>query len=193
LAEEWYPGDPHRAMQARVALKDEINRTLQTDRMSGRKTPQPASQRAPLPVKPSGRSLAEKYVLRAALSEFRWAEYVAEAARAEYFSDGELKGLALRLLGNNPAEAGLTPEQRAESVRMDPAAAELVSELLLEDSPVTDDGLERCLQELEREYKQDRKRELQRAIGAGEIGPGDAGWEEYLQLLAELGGRRRED
>jgi DNA primase len=193
LAEEWYPGDPHRAMQARVALKDEINRHLLADRMNGRKAPQPAPVRPAAPLKASGRSLAERYVLRAALTEYRWAEYVAGAARLEYFSEGELKGIALRLLGNNPAEEGWSPEQRAESVRLDPTAAELVSALLLDDSPLTDEGLERCLQELDREYKQDRKGELQRAIKAGEIGPGDPDWDEYLQLLAELGGKRRED
>ncbi|MCC2671455.1 MAG: hypothetical protein K0Q72_3926, partial [Armatimonadetes bacterium] len=192
LAEEWYPGDPHRAMQARVALKDEINRHLRADRMNGRPTPQVVG-RTPGPVKASGRSLAEKYVLRAALTEYRWAEYVVGAARAEYFSEGELKGIALRLLGNNPAEAEWTPEERAQGIRLDPEVAEVVSALLLEDSPVTDDGLERCLQELEREYRQDRKRELHRAIAAGEVGPGDPEWEEYLQLVAELGGRRRED
>lgn len=193
LAEEWYPGEPHRAMQAREALAQEIKRLLRSDRINGR-DPSPSAPPAVRPpaAPPSARQKAERYVLRAALSEYRWAEYVATWVAAECFSNGELKGIALRLLGNNPAESDLTPAERAEQIRLDPALAELVSELLLDESPLTDEGLEWCIQELERESKQDRKRELERAMKAGEITRDDPRWEEYLAIVA-LGKQRRED
>jgi hypothetical protein len=62
----------------------------------------------------------------------------------------------------------------------------------LDESPLTDEGLELCLQTLEWEYKQERKAELRRAIGAGEIAADDPRREEYQRLCAELGGLRRE-
>lgn len=193
LAEEWYPGEPHRAMQAREALVQEIHGLLRTDRINGR-NPGPA----PLPTArtpaapPSARMKAERYVLRAALSEYRWAEYVGSWVAPECFSDGELKGIALRLLGNDPAESTLTAAERAEQIRLDPELAELVSQLLVDDSPLTDEGLEWCIQVLEREHKDDRLRELDRAMKAGEIGRDDPRWEEYLAIVS-LGKQRRED
>jgi DNA primase len=193
LAEEWYPGDPHRAMQAREALAQEIKGLLRSDRINGRgpSPSAPPAARAPA-APPSARQKAERYVLRAALSEYRWAEYVANWVAAECFSAGELQGIALRLLGNNPAEAELTAAERAERIRQDPELAELVGALLLEESPLTDEGLEWCIQELEREAKLDRKRELERAVQAGEITREDPRWEEYLAIVA-LGRQRRED
>lgn len=193
LAEEWYPGEPHRAQQARAALEQEINGLLRTDRINGR-NPAPArlpAARTPA-APPSARMKAERYVLRAALSEYRWSEYVASWVAAECFSDGELKGIALRLLGNNPAEAELTAAERAEQIRLDPELAELVSQLLLDDSPLNDEGLEWCIQVLEREHKDDRLRELDRAMKAGEISRDDPRWEEYLAIVS-LGKQRRED
>ncbi|MGV3719678.1 MAG: DNA primase [Actinomycetota bacterium] len=193
LSQEWYPGDPHRAMQARVALTNEINQVVRTDRVNGRAvdpkgSPPPPARRA---LK-SGRVGAQRYVLRAALTEFRWAEWVAEYAAPEFFPDAELAGIAHRLLGNKDDGGSATPAERAEKIRLDPNLAEVLSPLLLDESPLTDEGLELCLQKLEREYKQDRKTELRRGIAAGEIAVDDPRWEEYQRLSAELDGLRRE-
>lgn len=192
LSQEWYPGDPHRAMQARVALTNEINQVIRTDRVNGRAA---APKTGASPVRralKSGRVGAQRYVLRAALTELRWAEWVAEYAAPEFFPDAELAGIARRLLGNKDDGGSATPAERAEKIRLDPNLAEVLSPLLLDESPLTDEGLELCLQKLEREYKQDRKAELRRGIAAGEIAADDPRWEEYQRLSAELGGLRSE-
>lgn len=185
LSQEWYPGDPHRAMQARVALTHEVNQVLRADRMNGRSASQEAPIAPPRRVPKSGRTLAQRDLLRAAFTEYRWAEWVAEYVPLEYFTDEDLVGLAQRLLGNNPESAGLSPAERAEQIRLDPEVADQLSQLLLDDKPLTDEGLEGCLQRLEREYKQDRRKELQRMIAAGEIGTDDPRYEEYQRLLVE--------
>jgi len=194
LSQEWYPGEPHRAMQARVALVNEVNKALRADRVNGKApaTHGPSSPPTGRRALPSGRVAAQQYVLRAALSEPHWAKWVADYAAPEYFPGAELAGIARRLLGDNDAVGSSTPAERAERIRLDPELAEVLSPLLLDESPVTDEGLELCLQELEREYKQDRKAELRAAIAAGEIAVNDPRWEEYQRLSAELGGRRRE-
>jgi DNA primase len=193
LAEEWYPGDPHRAMQARSALVQEVTRLLRADNLNGRGE---VAARVPAPRArgelKSGRTLAEQYVIRAALTEFRWAEWVGEYVRLEYFADPAAKGIAERLIGEN-AKPELSVPERAKQVQLDPELAETLSRLLLDESPLTDEGLELCLQRLELAYKQDRKSELRRQIAAGEIPPDDPRCEEYQRLCAELGGRRRED
>lgn len=142
----------------------------------------------------SGRRLAERYVLRAALSEWRWAETVAASLGPEHFTSAELQGVVRALLGNDVDESGVAPGDRAEAIRADPACAGLVSELLIEETPLSDEGLEKSLHELQRARKQDRLHELQQALEAGELTADDPRREEFKALLAELGGsRRRED
>jgi hypothetical protein len=174
-----------------VALVNEVNKALRADRVNGKAM---APHGSPPPVRRamrSGRLEAQRYVLRAALTEFRWAEWVAEYAAPEYFPDAELAGIAHRLLGNTNGGAA-TAAERAEKIRLDPGLAEVLSPLLVDESPLTDEGLELCLQKLEREYKQDRKAELRRSIAAGEIAADDPRLEEYQRLSAELDGLRRE-
>ncbi|HEU4754726.1 MAG TPA: toprim domain-containing protein, partial [Armatimonadota bacterium] len=194
LAEEWYPGDPHQAVQARMALAHEVNRLLRLEQGNGR----PGRQAAPPPAAPqslkSGLAAAERYVLRAAVADPRWAEQVAGwGTRPEWFSGGELRALATALLGE---EEGAAPDAaaRAEAVCRDPAFAETLSALLLDQGPLSEEGLHHCLEVLLRAVKQARAQELQKAFGAGELGPDDPRLEELRSLRAELGGRqRRED
>lgn len=194
LAEEWYPGDPHQARQAYMALTQEINRLLRTDRREGPagRTP-PAAVPAPsAPV--SAQVRAERYVLRAALSEERWAEQVAQRVTAEHFTDTALAGIARSLLGDNGDGETLSPAERAEKIRSDTASAVLVSELLIQEEPLDEEAVSECLTAVERNGKQRRKQFLLQAQAEGLLAPDDPRGEELRQLILELGGRqRRED
>lgn len=195
LAEEWYPGDPHRAMQARTALTQEVNRLLRTDRMNGARPshqPPPAVRTPEAP--PSGRTRQERYVLRAALLEDRWADLVASRLTTEHFVDAGVAPIAQALFGTGDAAGAEALDSRAERLRGDPESAELVSSLLFDEAPVSDEGLEECLQALERAWKTNRRTLLRRLIESGKLPEGDPRVEEYRALVAELGGRqRRED
>lgn len=193
LAEEWYPGDPQRAMQARMALSHEIGRLLRTERPSGRGSfPGPAAPPAVRPAQapPSARAAAERYILRAALSEIRWAEQVAERVEPEDFGDSSLAAVARLLFGKN----GDGLFERLERVRMDPAHAETVSGLLLDEAPLSDEGMDGCLAVMDRAREERRLSELQRLHVEGELGPDDPRRAELLRLLSHRGGKqRRED
>ncbi len=192
LADEWYPGEPHRAMQARVALSNEVNRLLRSDRVEqavGVRPAAPAVPAAPANV----RTRIEREVLRAALSEFRWAQWMAERVRPDYFSDPEIRQLAEKLLESRGGAAAGFGEQ-GHSVRDDPENAQLVSELLIEETPLSDEAVERAIDALVRAWKQQRQRELHAAFSRGELGLDDSRAAELRQLNAELGGKgRRED
>ncbi|HTE17234.1 MAG TPA: DNA primase [Armatimonadota bacterium] len=191
LAEEWYPGDPHRVMQARVALNDELTRLLRTRRIDGRGDGPAPPVRAPRAA-PSGRTRAERYVLRAALTEYRWAELVASRLTPAQFRDPAISGVAGALLGDNGGSGPVA--ERVDALRGDPANAEIMSELLMDETPLCDEILEKGLVRLEQEQKQDRLRELTRAYEAGEFAPDDPRREELLRLSSEPGARqRRED
>lgn len=193
LAQECYPGEPHQGLRMRMSLNLELNRLLDTDRVNGRATGSNTNRMSGPAPKRSRRAWAERSLLRAALTEPRWAEWLERYAVPEYFRDAELQGIVWRLLGNNPDEPGSVVE-RAERIRLDVEISEIVSELVtetfLESTPHTDEVLEGFFLELEREYKMDRRKELRRMIGAGEIGGDDPRYDEYQQLVAE---DRRQD
>jgi DNA primase len=188
LADEWYPGDPHRAMQARIALRDEVNRLLRTGRQDGQ-----ATRRAPnMPVpktRLSGRAHAERYLVRAALAEFHWAVWIAERLKPEHFAEAELQRVVEALFGDG--ERSDTAGERAEAIRNDPAFAELASGLLLDETPLSEERLEESLLILVRVRKEERLRELQEGLKAGTLQPEEM--QELLQLQAELGGRRHHE
>lgn len=192
LAEEWYPGDPQRAMQARMALAHEIGRLLRTERHAGRPHGGPT---APPPVRPekappSARAGAERYILRAVLSEFRWAERVEDLVEPGDFGDPSLAGLAGLLFGKK--EEGLV--ERLERVRLDPGCAEVVSDLLLDEAPLSDEGLDACLEVIRRARGERRLAELLKLHDEGKLEPDDPRRAELLRLLSQRGGKqRRED
>jgi DNA primase len=214
LAGEWHQNDPPRALEARSALIREVNRLLRTEAGNGHARPA-RDGRPALKERPSERngraggaaagpgeggaapltaqSRAERYVLRAALTESRWAEEVSARLDAAHFSDPALQGIAAALLGNNEGPGPDSGGGRAEAVRGDPAMAEAASALLIEDAPLSDEGLESCLLSLERAWKQHRKEALMRAWEAGEIRADDPRREELVRLNTELGGRQRRD
>lgn len=188
LAEEWYPGDPHQGMQARVALGHEVSRLLRTDRVNRAGVKEPA-QAAPK-VRISSRTRAERYVLRAALSDDHWAAEVAGRLPVAAFATPDLRGLAESLF--QEGQDGLW--DCLERVRNNPASAEVVSALLMEESPLDAEGLAESIGVLERAWMEQRKQELRRALAEGELAEGDSRRTELVGLLRELGGRqRRED
>jgi DNA primase len=194
LAEQWYPGNPKQAQQAWMALIQEVNRLLRIDRSGGWGRREAPPEVRPPAAPASARSRAERDVLRAALTEDRWAECVVERLTAEYFEDPLYQGIANVLLGNNGVDPPLPASERAAFLRKSPEYAEKISALVLEETPLSDKGLEECVLELERGWKQKRVLELKQARDAGELGPGDPRLEEFLRLRSELGGqRRRED
>jgi hypothetical protein len=75
------------------------------------------------------------------------------------------------------------------SIHRDPELSPIASGLLVDDRrpPITTVGLEDALRRLETPWKKARRRALEAAIGAGEISRSDADYEEYLQLMRELG------
>src|SRR5207244_2056654 len=99
----------------RIALSDAAARRGQVRRMGadgGRRTEDGGPRSGPpssvlrppsAPSTPpeSGQSQAEQIVLRAALSDPRWAAEVAQRLRAEEFSDSRWKRVAAALLGHN--------------------------------------------------------------------------------------------
>jgi len=132
-------------------------------------------------------------VLRAALSEYRWAQQAAERLTLVHFTDETLRELAEKLFAEYAGE-GDNLVERTYSVRNNPENAELVSELLIEEAPLSDEAVIGAITALERAWKQRRKEELQRALERGELTPDDPRWHEYRQLNEELKGRsRRED
>lgn len=195
LADEWYPGEPHRAMQARVALSHEVNRLLRTDRIDGAASSM-GVRGTPPPVPKAGVSAevrAQREVLRATLSEYRWAQQAADRLTLAHFTDEVFRGLAEKLFADYAGE-GQNLVERTYSVRNDPENAELVSELLIEEAPLSDEAVAGAINLLERAWKQRRKEELLRVIEQGELTPDDPRWHEYRQLNEELKGRsRRED
>ncbi len=216
LADEWYPGDPRSALQARDALIQEVRRLLhsggprstfqhsfQETRKEFRERPsnwlgQSAPSRvrysgvrsAPMLVNAGTRFGAERYVLRAALSEPEWAARLASAATRDHFSDPALQVLAAAFF-EDPGE-GSAASERAARILRDPAMAEQVSAVLMVDAPLSEEGFERCLTALDRDWKQRRLAALQaRSVSEG-LGEREA--IEIRELLSELGGRqRRED
>jgi hypothetical protein len=132
-------------------------------------------------------------VLRGVLTEPLWAETVAGRISAEHFTAEAHLGIAAALLGNNGAGAASAAD-RAQAVRSDPGNAEAVSALLIDETPLSEEGLGECVALLERQAKQRRAAELRRALEAGELDAEGALQEELRRLLGELGGRqRRED
>jgi hypothetical protein len=128
------------------------------------------------------------------LSDERWCRENAWRLAPEYFEDPEIQSLSLALLQDEPGERVETIPLRAQEARNDPGLAGVVSNLLMEAGPLSEEGLEQSLHLLEREWKQQRKRELLQLQEQSELGAEDPRRSELLGLMAELGGRaRRED
>ncbi len=198
LADEWYPGDPHRARQAMISLAQEVNRLLRLEPKSGIAAAPVATKRVQ-----DGRMEAERYVLRAALSENRWAEAVARRLTCQHFASPEWAAVAAGVLGNadgpvaeaetRGGSAAFHIHARVETVRNEPALSSVVSHLLVDETPLSDEGLEQCLHLLERSVDEARLRELDRQVTAAEIPAEDARFLEWRDLRARLGGRKRRE
>lgn len=197
LADEWYQGSPAEAMSARVALRQELARLLRTARPVAPGAPDQRREREPAPEvraamgSRSGQYAAERYVLRAALSEPHWAELVAARVFPSYFTSPELAPLAEQLLAG--CENGASAAARARRVRADPDHAVTVSDLLLDMLPLSDEVLAGHLDALEWAARRRRLEQLQALHAAGQLGDGDPRAAELLTLSRELSGRRRRE
>jgi hypothetical protein len=186
-------------MQARAALSNEVARLLRTDRLSGAdggaaRGRQPAVVAVSAP-RASGAAQAQQYVVRAALTEYRWAERaVMQGIGPGHFEGSELSEVARALFAADPSGAEWDAGARAQAVREEPGHAELISGLLLDETPLSDEGLDNCIAALKRERDQRRRVELKALADAGRLAADDPQWEELRQLLQRMGGRsRRED
>lgn len=186
LSEEWYPGDPAAAQRARQALIQEVRRHLSQGVSHGAPARSPAtdaessSEPAALPG-----TDGERYILRAALTSGEWAEEVAGAVTADSFPTPALRAVAVVLLEEN----GLTPAERAARIRDDPTMASLVSGLLVDPAPLSDEGLRDCLQGLARVRLHARWQELRTLLESGSLDLSGPEAIEYKDLCKRLTGR----
>ncbi len=202
-------GDPDQAKMEYAALLNEVRRIAQSGQAAQRRGQSPAAARTPGAVTgrprgaatggtpapgalgqaaagPSALTQAEEYVLRAALTDARWARQLAERLTPEQFRDEGCRRVAAALLGNNTDNShGST----VAGVRDDPALAETVSRLLVvEDAAVNEREVEECLARLERESARQRVRQLQEEIVRGTLNKGDQRYEEFVRLSRLLHG-----
>lgn len=183
LAGEWYPGDPHAAARARQALMEEVWRLLAPSRKRGG-----ADRQLHTPAAPPGSGAAvEKYVLRAALTEERWADLVAREADPSLFRSSALRDLASKLI---PESTETTAAQRSQIIRGDPALAPLISSLLLDPSPLSDEGLRTCLESLRRNRLEERRSELRSLLESGAAALDGPEAREFRELCGRLSGGR---
>jgi DNA primase catalytic core len=210
LAEQWHPADVARAEAAERALRLELQRAwnsaarrtpVRADEFDGEAGAPPAAPVRP----PSGELKAEALLLGAALTEARWAgridtalqEWLAQfpAAVAEgppsssglgLFQDARHRCVAAAILGHTEGW-----EARLQCIWAKPELTEVVSGILVKEEgpPLQDAQVEGALSTLVQRWKRRRKKELEPEILQGRIGKNDELYQEYLQLVSDLGGQ----
>jgi DNA primase len=193
LAEQWHPGDAARAVEAERALRLELQRAWDTPRRP--LTPvrpdefeADASPAGTEPVRPlTGDAKAEALLLRAALTEARWADQVAATLGVGAFEDPRHQRVVAALFGHTESEWSA----RIEAIRADPELTEIASGLLVVEAgpPLTQAQVDGVLARLVNRCKQRRKKELEPGIVQGLILKTDERYQEYLQLVRDLGGQ----
>ena len=201
LAEQWHPGDAARAVEAERALRLELQRAWDSPRRAlspvrPDEFDADAGTVVSEPVRPlSGDTKAEALLLRAALTESQWAEQIAarwaEQIKASpigaAFDDPRHRCVAAALFGHTESEWSA----RIEAIRADPELTELASGLLVVEAgpPLSEAPIVGALARLVRRCKQRRKKVLDQGIVQGRITKGDEEYQEYLQLVSDLGGQ----
>jgi hypothetical protein len=187
--ELWNPSDIRRAEDAERALRQELQRAWSSPDRQPRADEfdrQPADGAA-LPARPmTGAAKAEALLLRAALTEARWAEKVDATLGAESFLEEPHRCVAAAILGHTEGW-----EERLQVVWADPALTEVASSLLVveEGPPLEDAQFEGALMRLVTRRKRQRMHFLEREALEGRIGKSDALYQEYLQLVNDLRGQ----
>lgn len=196
LAEQWHPGDAARAIEAERALRLELQRAwsaadrpappVRGDEFEERAGAAPAAALPPL----TGDGKTEALLLRAALTESRWAEKIAAALGPEEFLEPRHGRVAATVLGNNGEW-----RSRLQQLWADPELTEAASGLLVTAAgpPLDDAQVDGALARLVRRCKQRRKKELEPGILKGHITRSDPLYQEYLQLVRDLSGQGLED
>jgi len=190
LAEQWHPGDAARAVEAERALRLELQRAWNRPSrpMAPTRADEGEGSSGGEPARPlSGETKAEALLLRAALTESRWAERVAAALSPAAFDEPRHRRAAAALLGHTEVEWSA----RIEAIRADPELTEVASGLLVVEAgpPLTGAQVEGALARLVIRCKKRRKKELDQGIVQGRITKGDVEYQEYLQLVNDLGGQ----
>lgn len=193
LAEQWHPGDAARAVEAERALRLELQRAwnspgrplvpVRADTFDA-----DAAAAGTEPVRSrSGDAKAEALLLRAALTEARWAAQIAAAVGVGAFDEPRHQRAAVELFGHTESEWSA----RVEAIRADPELTEIASGLLVVEAgpPLSEAQIHGALARLVRRCKQRRLKELEREIVQGRITKGDERYQEYLQLVSDLGGQ----
>jgi DNA primase len=192
LAELWHPGDAARAQEAERALRMELQQAWQSAARPARAEEFDGEGRSPQPLAqpPSGDSKAEALLLRAALTEARWAERIGATLGADGFQEPRHRGVAAALFGDTGDWS-----DRLRAVWADPELTEAASALVIVDGePPPDDAqvdgaLSRLVTRRKRRRKQELQQELQPEILQGRIEKNDPRYQEYLQLVSDLGGQ----
>jgi DNA primase len=191
LAEQWHPGDAARAVEAERALRIELqrawNRPASPVRADEFESPAGAGQVRPAaPL--TGEAKAEALLLRAALTEPRWAEKIAATLGLDGFDEPPHQCVAAALFGHT--ESGGEWSARIAAIRADSQVTEIASGLLVAASapPLSEAQVEGSLARLVIRRKRRRKQEFDRDIIAGRIAKGDERYREYLQLVSDLKG-----
>jgi DNA primase len=193
LAEQWHPGDAARAVEAERALRLELQRAWDSpSRPLAPVRPDEfeadAGRAGTEPVRPlTGDAKAEALLLRAALTEARWAEQVAATLGAGAFEDPRHQRVAAALFGHTESEWSA----RIEAIRADPELTEIASGLLVVEAgpPLTQPQVDGVLARLVNRRNQRRLKKYHEDIVQGRILKSDERYQEYLQLVRDLGGQ----
>jgi hypothetical protein len=134
---------------------------------------------------PNGQVLAERLILRAALSDGEYTQALAEALTAEAFLDPVCRRVADALLGNN----GAGPVADPETVARNPELADAVSELVMAEGPPVDwESFDQSMGFIQLQAKRRRKAELEAEQPRGGYPEEDPRFQELLDLTVELQG-----
>ncbi|MDO8585450.1 MAG: DNA primase [Armatimonadota bacterium] len=157
----------------------------------GRGSPRDQRPAAPAPEirKPVGSSLAlaEKYLLRAILSDPDYAARVfAELASGQFASSGG-KTLASAIAERVSDGQSITCDDLADSLA-GTEAGDLLSEIVVSESgpEINEQAVEDCLAKLRSNWKRQRMKELAPLVERGEISSANTEFAEYWRLVQEL-------
>lgn len=187
LAERWYPTQIERAREAERAIREELarrGRATARGRTGGAPAATGATAKNAVPAPRARTAALEEYLLRAALTHDGYRSELLQKLRAEQFADAQLRPLVEILFARDPLKGEVTAR-----VHGDPELAKIASALLVDEGrpPITPEGVAEAIGRMQRLWKQTRRLALEREIGERGLSRTDPRYQEYLQLVHELG------
>jgi DNA primase len=171
--------------------EESIRRDIETYRVR-RGRPAPTGHKTPVkPESPkmqgSALLLAEKYLLRAIITEPHYGDMVFAELTAQQFASPEAKALVCAIMERLPAKPGGLFEDLTEAMA-GTEAAKLLSELVVaEYGPETSEqAVVDCMTLLSTNWKRQRLKELAARVERGELRSTDEEFAEYWRLVQEL-------